>query len=239
MIIDFDWAGRTDADEPPRYPLSRNHADINWPEDSTAGGIITTNHDRWMMSEAWKDLRSQPQTESVWPPRPSVPPVGVSLEDWQDPVWQLAHRIRSAEELAQWIEPTAEEIRAIEDLSVHFRFVITPYYASLMDPEDPDCPLRKQVVPKPIELEDAAGLSDPLDEVAHSPVKNVIRVYPDRIAFCVNNECGLYCRYCLRKRMVGDESEAAARAARDCGVARDQERFHGWGKLETEMARVF
>jgi len=51
MLIDFDWAGRTDADELPRYPLSRNHADINWPKDSTAGGIITTNHDRWMMDQ--------------------------------------------------------------------------------------------------------------------------------------------------------------------------------------------
>ena len=53
-----------------------------------------------------------------------------------------------------------------------------------------------------------AAIGDPhaaIDEVAHSPVKNVIRVYPDRIAFCVNNECALYCRYCLRKRMVGDE----------------------------------
>jgi lysine 2,3-aminomutase len=161
-----------------------------------------------MMSEAWKDLKNEPESDRVWPPRPSVPPAGVSLDDWQNPVWQLAHRIRSAEQLAEYIEPTDEEVRAIEDLSAHFRFVITPYYASLMDPIDPECPLRRQVVPKPIELEDAAGLSDPLDEVAHSPVKNVIRVYPDRIAFCVNNECGLYCRYCLRKRMVGDETEA-------------------------------
>jgi lysine 2,3-aminomutase len=65
--------------------------------------------------------------------------------------------------------------------------------------------VRKQVVPRLAELGDPAGLADPLDEVAHSPVKNVVRVYPDRIAFCVNNECALYCRYCLRKRMVGDE----------------------------------
>jgi lysine 2,3-aminomutase len=60
-------------------------------------------------------------------------------------------------------------------------------------------------VPRTVELDDPAGTADPLDEVAHSPVKNVIRVYPDRIAFCVNNECALYCRFCLRKRMVGDE----------------------------------
>jgi lysine 2,3-aminomutase len=81
-----------------------------------------------------------------------------------------------------------------------------------MDPADPECPIRRQVVPRMAELEDRLGLADPLDEVAHSPVKNVIRVYDDRIAFCVNNECALYCRYCLRKRMVGDEDWAMKRA---------------------------
>jgi lysine 2,3-aminomutase len=113
--------------------------------------------------------------------------------------------VRTAAELSQFIAPTDGEVRAIAALSERFRFVITPYYASLMDPRDPECPVRKQVVPRLAELDDPVGVSDPLDEVAHSPVKNVVRVYPDRIAFCVNNECALYCRYCLRKRMVGDE----------------------------------
>ncbi|MAI78223.1 MAG: arginine 2,3-aminomutase [Deltaproteobacteria bacterium] len=153
------------------------------------------------MSEAIKEGFSQP----AWPLRATTPPPHVSLEDWQDPGWQMRNRIRSADELSRWIQPTPEEVSAIEELSTHFRFVITPYYASLMDPDDPNCPMRRQVVPRPVELADAAGLSDPLNEVEHSPVKNVIRVYPDRIAFCVNNECALYCRYCLRKRMVGDE----------------------------------
>jgi len=117
----------------------------------------------------------------------------------------MQHRIGSAAELARFVEPTADEVQAIEALSRSFRFVITPYYASLMDPKDPGCPIRRQVVPSLNELDDPAGLPDPLDEVAHSPVKNVVRVYPDRIAFCVNNECALYCRFCLRKRMVGDE----------------------------------
>jgi lysine 2,3-aminomutase len=117
----------------------------------------------------------------------------------------MQNRVRSAGELSAFITPTDDEARAIAALSERFRFVITPYYASLMDPEDPDCPVRKQVVPRLAELGDPAGLADPLDEVAHSPVKNVVRVYRDRIAFCVNNECALYCRYCLRKRMVGDE----------------------------------
>ena len=141
---------------------------------------------------------------AAWPPDPSVPPKGVDPSDWSDWGWQMRNRIRDAEGLRAYIDPTPEEEAAIVDLASRFRFVITPYFASLMDPKDPACPVRKQVVPRPAELGDAAGLEDPLDEVAHSPVKNVVRVYPDRIAFCVNNECALYCRYCLRKRMVGD-----------------------------------
>jgi len=131
----------------------------------------------------------------------------------------MQHRIRTAAELAQWVDPTPDEVEAITALGDRFHFVITPYYASLMDPSDPACPIRRQVVPATAELGDARGLRDPLDEEAHSPVKNVIRVYPDRIAFCVNNECALYCRYCLRKRMVGDEEWSMKK--RELGVALD------------------
>lgn len=138
----------------------------------------------------------------AWPS--ALRPASVAPEDWRDWTWQMRHRIRSAEALAEWVRPTEDERRAIDALAERFRFVITPYYASLMDPDDPACPVRRQVVPRLAELDDPAGLADPLDEVAHSPVKNVVRVYPDRVAFCVNNECALYCRYCLRKRMVGE-----------------------------------
>ena len=139
------------------------------------------------------------------PPEPGWQRLGVSQEDWQHWPWQMRERVRDARALARFVEPTDDEVAAIERLADRFHFVITPYYASLMDPEDPDCPIRRQVVPRTAEQDDPVGVADPLDEVAHSPVKNVIRVYPDRIAFCVNNECALYCRYCLRKRMVGDE----------------------------------
>jgi len=129
----------------------------------------------------------------------------VAPERWRDWTWQMRHRVRSAADLERFVAPTDDERAAIAALSDRFHFVITPYYAQLMDPLDPDCPIRRQVVPRLAEERDPAGLADPLDEVAHSPVKNVIRVYADRIAFCVNNECALYCRFCLRKRMVGDE----------------------------------
>ena len=129
---------------------------------------------------------------------------GATPEQWRDWGWQMRHRIRDAQGLEAYLQPTDGERKAIDALADRFHFVITPYYAALMDPEDPDCPIRRQVVPAMAETRDPAGLADPLDEVAHSPVKNVIRVYPDRIAFCVNNECALYCRFCLRKRMVGE-----------------------------------
>ncbi len=147
------------------------------------------------------------------------PPAGIGREDWTDWTWQMRHRIRTADELARWIDPTDDEVRAIGLLAERFHFVITPYYASLMDPNDPECPLRRQVVPRMAELDDPAGLADPLGEVGHSPVKNVIRAYPDRIAFCVNNECALYCRFCLRKRMVGDEEWTMKKRELEDGLA--------------------
>lgn len=129
----------------------------------------------------------------------------------------MRHRVRSADDLERYVRTTADERTAIDALAERFHFTITPYYASLMDSDDPSCPIRRQVVPRTAELDDPAGLADPLDEVAHSPVKNVIRVYPDRIAFCVNNECALYCRFCLRKRMVGEPEWAMKK--RELGVA--------------------
>ncbi|MCX5737619.1 MAG: KamA family radical SAM protein [Proteobacteria bacterium] len=146
-------------------------------------------------------------------------PPGVAERDFRDWTWQMQHRVRSAAELAAFVRPSDDERQAIDALAARFRFVITPYYASLMDPDDPDCPIRRQVVPRLAELDDPVGLADPLDEVAHSPVKNVVRVYPDRIAFCVNNECALYCRYCLRKRMVGEPEWAMKK--RELQVALD------------------
>ncbi|MFP6654597.1 MAG: KamA family radical SAM protein [Myxococcota bacterium] len=149
------------------------------------------------------DDRGASSLTSSWPPRAGRARAAISRSDWCDWRWQMRHRIRTVEGLREWIDPTPEEESAIGELAKRFRFVITPYFASLMNPNDPECPIRRQVVPQPAERLDPVGLADPLDEVAHSPVKNVIRVYRDRIAFCVNNECALYCRYCLRKRMVG------------------------------------
>lgn len=128
--------------------------------------------------------------------------------EWSDWKWQMRNRIHREETLRQYINPTEDERAAIEATRDIFRWNITPYYASLMDRDDPECPIRRQVVPRMSEMmPDIVGVIDPLEEVAHSPVKNLIHNYHDRVAFCVTAECAIYCRYCLRKRMVGDADQ--------------------------------
>ncbi|MEM1095651.1 MAG: 4Fe-4S cluster-binding domain-containing protein, partial [Bacteroidota bacterium] len=131
----------------------------------------------------------------------------IAPTDWANWRWHMRNRVHSPEALAKWVMPTENELAAIEATRGIFRWNITPYYASMMDPHDPTCPIRRQVVPTMPEMQpDIVGVEDPLEEVAHSPVKNLIHNYGDRVAFCVTSECAIYCRYCLRKRMVGDAS---------------------------------
>ena len=128
--------------------------------------------------------------------------------DWYNWRWQMQNRIHDLDTLEQYFHPTPDEMEAIAGTDGIFRWNITPYYASLIDPKDPECVIRKQVVPRKYELEpDIVGVVDPLEEVAHSPVKNLVHNYKDRVAFCVTAECAIYCRYCLRKRMVGDAEQ--------------------------------
>jgi len=130
-------------------------------------------------------------------------------DDWR---WQLAHRITTAEQLAEYIELTDEEIEGIAAASRRFLWAIPPYYASLMDRTDRCCPIRMQAVPSPEELQDDLGVPDPLTELDNSPVEGVIRVYPDRVAFTVGNRCAMYCRHCLRKEtMVGKPDHDCSR----------------------------
>jgi lysine 2,3-aminomutase len=74
-------------------------------------------------------------------------PAGIPDVQWRDWVWQMQERVRSAKDLERYVNPTDDERQAIDALAERFRFVITPYYASLMDPDDPACPIRKQEIP--------------------------------------------------------------------------------------------
>ncbi len=113
--------------------------------------------------------------------------------------------IYSVDDLKKFIDISAEEERDVETVAARYPMKVTPYYASLMDRDNPNCPIRLQGVPSVSELDDYFGSADPLEEDINSPVPGVIRVYPDRIAVVLTARCSMYCRHCLRKRNAGDE----------------------------------
>jgi lysine 2,3-aminomutase len=144
-----------------------------------------------------------PEWKTSQTPRPSIW-ADVPDEQWNDWRWQLSHRLNTLEELQQIINLTPEEI---EGLSAEdkFRVDVTPYFASLIDPDDPLCPVRQQVIPKGRELVAFTSMmEDSLAEDAHSPVPGLVHRYPDRVLMLVTTQCASYCRYCTRSRIVGD-----------------------------------
>lgn len=130
----------------------------------------------------------------------------VSDEKWNDWRWQLSHRLNSVDELARVLELTEDEVEGLSAPD-KFRVDVTPYFATLIDPYDPKCPVRRQVVPLGSELRAFTSMmEDSLAEDAHSPVPGLVHRYPDRVLMLVTTECASYCRYCTRSRIVGDPS---------------------------------
>jgi lysine 2,3-aminomutase len=131
-------------------------------------------------------------------------------KQWNDYGWQLAHRFETVEDIGEIIPLTDEEKKQIQEVGESFRYAISPYYMSIIDPDDPDCPVRKQAVPCVDEL-DVSGQLDPMDEAGWSPVESITRRYPDRLIIKVSNMCGMYCRFCQRRRMIGEQDVHVSR----------------------------
>ena len=133
-------------------------------------------------------------------------------EKWSNWRWQLSNRINTVEEFEKVIPLTESERKALRATDL-FRVDITPYFISLIDPNDPDDPIRKQVVPTDREMVPfTAMMEDSLAEDRHSPVPGLVHRYPDRVLMLVTTQCASYCRYCTRSRMVGDPSATFSRA---------------------------
>lgn len=136
----------------------------------------------------------------------------ITAEEWNDWRWQISHRITSVDELDKVINLSAEEKDFISDSLSTLRMAITPYYATLMNPDDPDCPIRKQAVPVSMELQNGEHeLEDPLHEDVDSPVPGITHRYPDRILFLITDQCSMYCRHCTRRRYAGAHDRARPR----------------------------
>ena len=129
----------------------------------------------------------------------------VTPDEWDDPLWQLRNRVDSLDGLRRIADLTDDEESAITDARGLFRIGITPHYATLIDPDDPDCPIRLQAIPRMGEFAVADfERDDPLAEDRDSPVPGIVHRYPDRVLFMVTHECAIYCRFCTRRRIVGD-----------------------------------
>ena len=121
------------------------------------------------------------------------------MEYWQE---LLRGSIESQEQL---IERFGFKAEAADKLNEFFQTRINPYYLSLIRFKGD--PIYLQSVPDEIELEDIDAPDDPLNEDAMSPVPSITHRYPDRVLFLVTSQCSMYCRFCTRKRKVGDSSK--------------------------------
>jgi lysine 2,3-aminomutase len=130
------------------------------------------------------------------------------MADWNDAKWQLRNRVDSLTELESHLNLTQEERAGVLLAGNKLAMSITPHFFNLIDRDNPDCPIRRQVIPRIEEGWNAPEeLSDPCGEDSHMPVPGLVHRYPDRVLFLVTDRCASYCRYCTRSRVVSGVGE--------------------------------
>lgn len=131
-----------------------------------------------------------------------------SMNHWSDYKWQLRHRVDSLTELESHLNLTDVERAGVLLAGHKLAMSITPHFFNLIDKDDPDCPIRRQIIPRIEEGWTAPEeLSDPCGEDSHMPVPGLVHRYPDRVLFLVTDRCASYCRYCTRSRVVSGVGE--------------------------------
>lgn len=178
-----------------------------------------------------------------------------SVSDWNNWKWQVRNRIRSVEQLSKLVQLTAEEAESVQKRTANLPIAITPYYASLIDPVNPNQAIRKTHIPLEGEFIRVPGEDpDPLGEDHDTATPGLVHRYPDRVLFLTTGFCSTYCRYCTRSRMVGETNgeysfstsqwEKAAQyieahpEIRDCLLSGGDPLSIGDDKLEWLLARL-
>ena len=144
---------------------------------------------------------------------------GVDPKTFSNWRWQMSHQLESRDDFDKLFSLDRQEAQGFDQLQEVFKVGVTPYYACLIALDQQDGGIRRQALPRSEETLDLRGLRDPLEERAHSPVPEVVHVYPDRVAFCVAMLCPVYCRYCYRKRRDDEEGLHFNRRIIDRGIA--------------------
>jgi len=143
----------------------------------------------------------------------------VTKKEWEDWTWQVRNRVTTVEELKEIVNLTPEEEKGVAQSLKVLRMAISPYFAMLMDPNDPHDPVRMQAIPTIKELDfSASDMEDPLFEDIDSPVHGLTHRYPDRVLFLITDMCANYCRHCTRRRLAGQEDHARDKASIDAAI---------------------
>ena len=123
--------------------------------------------------------------------------------DWKNPKWQLKNRISDVDEILKYAHLSDEEYENISVVGEKYRFAITPYYFSLIDFDNPLCPIKLQSLPNIKEF-DEEGELDPMNEEQSNPSGKITRRYPNKLIINLTNACPMYCRHCQRRRLIGN-----------------------------------
>ncbi|MGA1128747.1 MAG: KamA family radical SAM protein [Chthoniobacterales bacterium] len=173
------------------------------------------------MTNSSRDFRTH--TPGFWPEATDA--------EWNDWRWQLRHRISTPEQAAQYLRLTPDEREGLLLTRHKLAFAITPHYFNLIEPDNPDCPIRRQVIPRAGESVVTPGeMADPCGEDSHMPVPGLVHRYPDRVLFLVTDRCASYCRYCTRSRVVSGVGEQE--------LETDFEAVYGYLEKHTEVRDV-
>ena len=179
-------------------------------------GSCSTKMDRQTLEPHPPESRVEadfvPSAPGYWP--------DVAPELWNDWKWQFKNRVTTLEGLEQHLNLTPQE-RAGVILSGHkLALAVTPHYFNLIERDNPDCPIRRQVIPHVGEgTVSASEMADPCGEDSHMPVPGLVHRYPDRVLFLVTDRCAAYCRYCTRSRVVSGAGEQELHTDFDQAIA--------------------
>ncbi len=132
----------------------------------------------------------------------------VSPDKWNDWRWQLRNRIQTLEAVESHLVLSTSERAGVLLAGSKLAFAVTPHFFNLIDPDNPECPIRRQVIPRAEEgIRAPHEMADPCGEDAHMPVPGLVHRYPDRVLLLVTDRCASYCRYCTRSRVVSGVGE--------------------------------
>src|SRR5688572_10476501 len=133
---------------------------------------------------------------------------GIPAHLWNDWKWQLKNRVTSLAQLEQHLELSNEERSGVLLSGTKLALAVTPHFFNLIEKDNPDCPIRRQVIPRIEETWTSPyDMADPCGEDSHMPVPGLVHRYPDRVLFLVTDRCASYCRYCTRSRVVSGVGE--------------------------------